>query len=263
VVDVFLRRGFQLSRRTAARVGWLKRSTMAMERAVLPELLDHLLPADPRAMRSRRDLRRVNAMMRNAHIVAEALTRDSKPPPRSMIELGAGDGAWMVQLAAALPRRWSGVHALLLDRQDTVAAGSLSALAARGWATEVVTADVFDWLPGAGARADVIVANLFLHHFEYDRLQELLGMVASNCSLFVACEPRRSPMALHASRMLGLIGCNAVTRHDAVVSVRAGFADHEISAAWTAGEAWKVQECARGLFSHLFVAARSGETSRA
>jgi hypothetical protein len=236
---------------------------MAMERAVLPELLDHLLPADPRAVRSRRDLRRVNAIMRNAHIVAEALTRDSKPPPRSVIELGAGDGAWMVQLAAALPPRWSGVHALLLDRQDTVAERSLSALAARGWATEVVTADVFDWLPRTGVRADVIVANLFLHHFEYDRLRELLGMVASHCRVFVACEPRRSSMALQASRMLGLIGCNAVTRHDAVVSVRAGFAGNELSASWPAGDAWKLHECARGLFSHLFVAARSSETSRA
>jgi hypothetical protein len=237
------------------------RSMMAMERAVLPELLDHLLPADPRAMRSRRDLRRVNAIMRNAHIVAEALTRDSRPPPRSVIELGAGDGAWMVQLAAALPP-WS-VHALLLDRQDTVAAGSLSALAARGWAPEVVTADVFDWLPSAGAQADVIVANLFLHHFEYDRLCELLGMVASHCRLFVACEPRRSFTALHASRMLGLIGCNAVTRHDAVVSVRAGFAGNEISASWPAGDAWDLHECARGLFSHVFVAARSSETGDA
>jgi hypothetical protein len=236
---------------------------MAMERAVLPELLDHLPPADPRAVCSRRDLRRVNAIMRNAHIVAEALMRDSRPPPRSLIELGAGDGAWMVQLAAALPQQWSGVHALLLDRQDTVAAGSLSALAARGWSTEVVTADVFDWLPGARAHVDVIVANLFLHHFEYDRLRELLGMVASHCRLFVACEPRRSPTALHASRMLGLIGCNAVTRHDAVISVRAGFAGNEIGASWPAGDAWKLHECARGLFSHLFVAARSGETSGA
>jgi hypothetical protein len=235
---------------------------MAMQRAVLPELLDDLAPADPRALRSRRDLRRVNAIMRNAHIVAGVLARTFRRPPRCIADLGAGDGAWMAQLAAALPTHWSGVRAVLVDRQDTVTGGSLSALAARGWAPEAVMADVFDWLPGAGP-VDVIVVNLFLHHFEGDRLCQLLGMVASRCSVFVACEPRRSPVALHASRLLGLIGCNAVTRHDAVVSVRAGFAGGEITALWPRAGNWMVDESARGLFSHLFVANRSGRTGGA
>ncbi len=44
-----------------------------MNRIVKPELLDELPPADPRAVRSRRDLRRVNAWMRNHAIMARAL----------------------------------------------------------------------------------------------------------------------------------------------------------------------------------------------
>jgi len=238
-------------------------ATMAMQRSVLPELLDHLPPTDPRAVRSRRDLRRVNAIMGNAHIVADALRQKCTQPPRCIVELGAGDGAWMTQLAAALPPEWSRVRALLLDRQDTVTGGSLSALAARGWAPEVITADVFDWLPAAGPELDVIVVNLFLHHFEGDRLRELLNMIAARCRLFVACEPRRSTAAFNASRLLGLIGCNAVTRHDAVLSVRAGFAGHEISALWPRSQGWAVDEAARGLFSHLFVAAASSATGGA
>ena len=46
-----------------------------MNRIVEPELLDTLSPADPRAIRSRRDLRRVNAWMRNPVIMADALEK--------------------------------------------------------------------------------------------------------------------------------------------------------------------------------------------
>jgi hypothetical protein len=55
--------------------------------------------------------------------------------------------------------------------------------------------------------------------------------------------------------MLGAIGCNDVTRHDAVASVRAGFRDGQLSALWPAGP-WKLTERGAGLFSHLFVARR-------
>jgi hypothetical protein len=40
------------------------------------------------------------------------------------------------------------------------------------------------------------------------------------------------------------------------VSVRAGFADEELSALWPSIPGWKLQERARGLFSHSFVARR-------
>jgi hypothetical protein len=51
-----------------------------------------------------------------------------------------------------------------------------------------------------------------------------------------------------------LIGCNAVTRHDAAASVRAGFAGRELSALWPARPGWRLREGRAGLFSHLFVA---------
>ena len=44
-----------------------------MTRRVEPELLDELPASDPRAVRSRQDLRRVNAWMGNARIMARAL----------------------------------------------------------------------------------------------------------------------------------------------------------------------------------------------
>ena len=66
----------------------------------------------------------------------------------------------------------------------------------------------------------------------------------------------RPASGLHGARLLGLIGCNDVSRHDAVVGVRAGFCDGEISALWPASGAWSLHEGARGLFSHVFTARR-------
>ena len=104
-----------------------------------------------------------------------------------------------------------------------------------------------------------MMANLFLHHFHAERLALLLGLVADRSEVFVACEPRRSFLGLGASHGLALVGCNEVTLHDAVVSVRAGFAGRELRGLWPGTERWELREYAAGLFSHCFVAARRAD----
>jgi hypothetical protein len=47
-----------------------------------------------------------------------------------------------------------------------------------------------------------------------------------------------------------------VTRHDATVSVRAGFSGDELSALWPDKKNWQLTEHRTGFFSHLFVARR-------
>jgi hypothetical protein len=115
--------------------------------------------------------------------------------------------------------------------------------------------DVRRGLNEAGV-AEVAFANLFLHHFIEAELIMLLGEVAQRCDLFVACEPRRSSFALLGSRGVALLGCNGVTRHDAVASVRAGFSGSDLSQLWPYSGQWALTERAAGLFSHLFVARR-------
>ena len=61
-------------------------------RRLVPELLDELPPDDPRALRSRRDLKLVNGIMGHAALLAralDALVTTSASPPR-LVELGAG-----------------------------------------------------------------------------------------------------------------------------------------------------------------------------
>jgi hypothetical protein len=121
---------------------------------------------------------------------------------------------------------------------------------------EAVQADVFQWLSMRGTEmADVTVANLFLHHFEGDRLATLLRHASRQTRLFVACEPRRSGAALAAASMMYLIGCNGVTVHDGRISVRAGFRDSELSNIWPQ-EGWRLDEQKAGRFTHGFIARR-------
>ncbi|MDE2627699.1 MAG: hypothetical protein KGL99_11155 [Burkholderiales bacterium] len=109
----------------------------------------------------------------------------------------------------------------------------------------------------APARWDLIVAHLFLHHFEGARLAALLGAIAARSDAFFACEPRRARLALAASHLVGALGANAVTREDAVLSVHAGFRAGELSALWPAPRGdWQLHEHPAGLFSHCLRAQR-------
>ena len=231
---------------------------MRFARQVEPEWLDELPAEDPDAIRSRRDLRRLNVWMGNAGTMARLLEGFGAPRRgRRVVELGAGDGTFLLGLARRLTPQWSGTTAVLVDRAMLVSAATRLALATLGWEVEVETADVFEGLARIPPRdGTVVLANLFLHHFPREPLRELLTQVAARAEQFVACEPRRARLTLGASRLVGLIGCNAVTRHDAVASVRAGFEGRELSQLWPAGAGWTLEEGRAGPFGHRFAASR-------
>ena len=229
-----------------------------LKRILEPELLDELPADDRRAIHSRRDLQKINALMGHAGAMARALAAAlGERSPRSIVELGAGDGTLLLQLAKRVAPRWKPMRVVLVDRQQLLTRSTQEQFAALSWDVEAISMDVFDWLDRPNAEpADVTIATLFLHHFENEDLRKLLCRAASQTSLFLACEPRRSNFALTASGLLPLIGCNSLTRHDATISVRAGFADRELSALWPHDNSWHLMEHQMGLFSHCFMAQR-------
>ena len=223
-----------------------------MKRFVQPELLDTLPPGDSRAVRSRRDLCRVNSWMRHHTLMADALKKAfNGHAPEHITELGAGNGNFLLRVAQKISPGWPNIAATLIDLQKNVSAETLTAFAALDWHAEAVVADVFD---RPQISSDVIIANLFLHHFAEARLTELLRLISQRAKLFIALEPRRAAWPLFCSRLLWAIGCNDVTRHDAVVSVRAGFSGTELSALWPDKQDWQLTERHAGVFSHLFIA---------
>ena len=188
--------------------------------------------------------------------------RHSRALPLRILELGAGDGSLMLCVAEELSESCPAVQLTLLDRLALVPASTKAGFARLGWSVEILNVDVLNWAaaPPPGrlpSRWDVIVTNLFLHHFDDAPLKELMSAIAARCNLFVACEPRRTPLSLIGSHLIGALGASRVTREDAVLSVRAGFREAELSTAWRGdrGE-WLLQESRTGLFSHFFSAAR-------
>ena len=223
-------------------------------------MLDLLPQDDPRAMRSRRDLRRINAWMLQGWIMRRLLATPAAQRPRTVLELGGGDGTLMLKVARRMASEWGDVTLLLLDRHDVVSSKTRDAFGTLGWKVESIVGDVFQVLLHPMERPiDLIVANLFLHHFQPEQLTWLTERAAKLAPTFVACEPRRGRLPLQACRMLWAIGCSDISRHDALTSVRAGFCGKELSALWPNRRNWVLDERAAGLFTHCFVARRRQE----
>jgi hypothetical protein len=219
-----------------------------VRRVLTPEILDHLAADDPRAIRSRRDLARINAVMLQGRIMAKALW--DLPAPTLLADLGGGDGRFLLGLARRLAPRWPGVKAVILDQQNIVTDETRAAFAALGWQCDVLKGDIFETLPQIAP--DIVTANLFLHHLDEAALTRLLALAARPSRAFVACEPRRSGLALLGAHLVALLGANDVTRHDAVASVCAGFSGHDLSALWPQSGSWALGERAVFPFTHVF-----------
>ena len=98
-------------------------SAMTLPRRVEAEMLDHLPESDPRAVRSRRDLRLINRFMAAQSTLCRGIDAATRGrPPRRITELGAGDGTLLLRVARRRAATWPGVEAVMVDRQDLVGA---------------------------------------------------------------------------------------------------------------------------------------------
>lgn len=195
-----------------------------MERDVQPELLDDMPGDDPRARRSRRDLVMINRLMGNYRWARQAVKWAREDRDLPVWELGAGDGRLLEMLVV------DGADATGVDWQPRP-----EGLDARvGWRER----DVFEVLEdGVGG---TVVANLFLHHFTDEQLA-VLGRLLAKCEVICTSEPWRSRLALMEGRLLYPF-VNGVTRHDMMVSIRAGFRRGELPEALGLGKEWQVRE---------------------
>lgn len=236
-----------------------------LPRRVQVELLDGLPANDPTAEQSRRDLRRVHRVMGTRALLVRTL-RQLRPTPSNtlrVLELGAGDGSLMLGVARELAPEWPAVDLTLLDRVALVNEATITEYARQRWTARPKEMDVLDWARAAAESSaansphwDLVIANLFLHHFDVPELTVLLAAIAARTDALIACEPRRGWRALAGSHLIGGLGVNAVTRTDAVLSVHAGFRDRELTKLWPRPADWNLQEHPSGPFLHYFRAMR-------
>lgn len=231
-----------------------------MVRSLQAELVDELPPEHPDAIKTRRDLRRINTLMGHTGILARAL--DSVAPAGRevrIVEIGAGDGEMFLRVAQRLASKSRNADVTFVDLQDLLRDETKAAFATLGWRVRSVKSDVFQWLSdSAGENGNIIIANLFLHHLSDAQLCNLFSLAAKQSNALIALEPRRAGWPLFCARALALVGFSPVTCHDAPISVQAGFADRELSALWPQDGTWELTERRAGLFSHLFIARRKG-----
>jgi len=182
-------------------------------RVLVRELLDHLAPDDPEAMRSRRDLRRINFLMGNERWLCRSIERFQKNTAAGIAEVGAGDGI----LCAKLAKKFPSAPVLGYDL-----APRPPALPSR---VKWLQGDLFTQpRPQAGG---IVIANLFLHHFEGEALSAL-GSWLADAEVLIFNEPDRARLP-HLLGALLWPFINRVTHHDLHVSIAAGFSSGEIA----------------------------------
>lgn len=227
-----------------------------MNRLVQPEWLDVLSPQAGPALRSRRDLRRVNAWMGHPQMMARMLDAAAPAARRAeIVELGAGDGHFFLSVARQLNGQWAGGSVVLVDQLAALDGRVTEQMSGLGWAVRPSVAEAGTWLSQAPKGVPrIILSNLFFHQFDDPALREMLDLAAGASQAVIALEPRRGWLARLGGECLWAIGCGPVTRHDARLSIRAGFRGGELSALWPDRKSWTLTERRAGWFSHLFVA---------
>lgn len=194
-----------------------------VKREVLPEILDELSDDDARAMRSRRDLRLVNALMGNERWI-ESVVRQESSSDWKLAELGAGRGELLARLAR--------------DGRECRGYDLVPRPAGLGESIAWEQGDFLETLDRNAA--EVVVGSLILHHFEEGALRGL-GSILKSRRLLVFAEPLRSRLALAEGYTLFPL-VNDVTRHDMITSIWAGFRRGELAEKLALGPNWQWRE---------------------
>jgi len=212
------------------------------QRVVIPELLDHLPADDPEALRSRRDLRRINFFMGNERWICREIRRFAEVAQRGIVEIGAGDGELCHRLARIFPKA-------PVSAYDLAPAPEFP-----GSRVTWYRGDLFDAPPPADG--GVLVANLFVHHFEGEALAAL-GHWMRDFEVILLNEPDRSRLPHFLGGIMHPF-MNRVTRHDMHVSINAGFRPGELVRLLGLDDGrWNVRETSTWRGSRRVVASRT------
>jgi hypothetical protein len=214
-----------------------------MRRTVQAELLDSLSHDHPDALRCRRDLRLINRIMGNHRWIERTLPPLLRPG-ETVLEIGAGDGALGLRLAAR------GIPVDGLDLCPPPRAWP----SARAWHS----ADLRSF--GGYTGYPVVLGNLIFHQFDTAELARLGTTLGRSVRVIVACEPFRRRFSQALMAVLGrLLGAAAITLADARTSIAAGFRREELPRALGLhGDEWTIRQDSSGFGAYRMVAVGRG-----
>lgn len=188
-----------------------------LTRNIQPEILDCLPPEHPQALRNRRDIRRINALMR-AFSWHRRNLRLVRPDDR-ILEIGAGRGELLGYLRKHMPAfplsSFTGLDVIPPSRNWPYEAKWLKMKLEEFHSFDSYT---------------VVLANLILHQFEDSHLNRIGLQINTHARMLSILEPHRARRHLLQMSLGRLVGMGPITRHDGFVSIRAGFRGGELPA---------------------------------
>lgn len=198
-----------------------------LHRKVEPELLDSLPPDDLRAVRSRSELRWINALMGNERWILQQLKKHRPYLTGTIVEWGAGEGKLCQKIRRHFPQH------------EVTGVDFLS--------NPFTPQHQISWRQGNLLQMDphkddsILVANLFLHHLTEEELLSLKPWLIQ-AKWLIMSEPLRKKRSHFWGKLLHPV-LHDVTRHDMHISIDAGFVPGELSKLWAElHDSWLVEE---------------------
>ena len=203
-----------------------------MRRVTSVELLDEDRGSPEEIQSSLDDLWRINRWLggvtSSLRLLDHFFSRTGSHPVR-ILDVGSGDARLAARLKAELLRRKIPVEFVVLDRRFSHLAGARSSRPA-GVGMPPVVADVFA-LPFAERSFDVVICNLFLHHFSGDHERHLLISLASVAREAVLINDlERHLLPYLFIRVAIPFARSRITRNDGPASVRQSYTREELAA---------------------------------
>ena len=199
-----------------------------MRRITSAELLDDDLGTPEEISTSLDDLWRINRCLggvwSNLRMLKRVLARAGTHSVR-ILEIGAGDSRLAGLIRQRLLKRGIHVESFVLDRRLSHLVGGRPAAAG----LHPVVADGFA-LPFPEQSFDVVMCNLFFHHFSGERAREFLRSLAGVASRAVLVnDVERNILPYFFIRIGYPFARSRLTRHDAPASVRQAYTRDELA----------------------------------
>jgi len=198
-----------------------------MRRVTAAELLDDDLGTSDEISLSLDDLWRINRFLggisSNLRMLTRVLARKGLRSPR-ILEIGAGDSRLAGRMHQKLLKR--GIHAeyFVLDRRFA----HLTNGQPKDNGLQPLVADGFA-LPFAEGTFDVVMCNLFFHHFSGERAREFLRSLAHVARWAVLVNDlERHILPYLFIRIASPFARSRLTKHDAPASVRQAYTREEL-----------------------------------
>ena len=192
------------------------------------ELLDSPGHDDRLVLRTLRDIKRSNTVLRGVHAALAELEPYLARLPAQATLLDVGTGFGDLPHAAAQKAELLGINltTIGLDANPAIARGASS------WVSQIVCASGLA-LPFPSASVDIVMCSQTLHHFRGEDETTLLGEMNRVAKIaVVVSDLRRSWIAASGFWLASYpLGFHRVTRHDGVLSVLRGYTRDELSTA--------------------------------